>query len=87
MRKIIISISALALLASCTQNQRARNWGGVETIDLAAGSRLVNVTWKGNESPSLWILTKQDTTAPTTYNFTEKSNYEILQGQITIVEH
>ena len=87
MKKLIISISAVALLASCTPNQRARNWGGTETIDLATGARLVNVTWKGNESPSLWVLTKQDTTAPTTYIFTEKSSYGILQGQILIVEN
>jgi len=87
MKKLIISISAVALLASCTPNQRARNWGGIETIDLATVARLVNVTWKGNESPSLWVLTKQDTTVPATYVFTERSNYGILDGQIIIVEH
>ena len=66
----------------------SRFWGGKETITLPPGDRLVNITWKGGEreTPSLWLLTKKDTTKPTTYLFKEKSNFGMLEGEITIKE-
>jgi len=61
----------------------ARQFGGSETIELKPGERLVNLTWK---ETNLWILTKQDTTKPTTYSFKEKSSFGIAEGQVTIIE-
>ena len=82
--KQLITLLVLAItFASCNENSRARHWGGTETINLETGERLINVTWKEN---GLWILTKQDTTKPTTYSFKEKSQWEMMQGQITIIE-
>jgi hypothetical protein len=83
MKKTLLGLFAITLLVSCNENSRARHWGGTETINLETGERLVNVTWKEN---GLWILTKQDTTKPTTYSFKEKSQWEMMQGQITIIE-
>jgi uncharacterized lipoprotein YehR (DUF1307 family) len=91
MNKVINTISSLILmlvviillLSSCTDNQRTRSFGGVETVELKSGERLVNVTWKQDD---LWVLTKQDTTRPSTYTFQEKSSYGVLEGTIVIKE-
>jgi len=87
MKKLLVLAVIVAGLftVSCTENIRARHWGGTENIQLESGNRVVNVTWKeGN----VWILTKQDaTTKPTVYTFAEKSNWGVMQGSIVIVEN
>lgn len=87
MKKIIILASIIIVLASCSDQQMARSFGGTETVTLKPGQRLINITWKGNESnASLWILTKQDTTKPTTYSFKEKSAFGAIEGEVIIKE-
>ena len=81
---VILMIAMMGILVSCTANQNARNYGGTETINLEAGQRVVNVTWKGESD--LWILTKQDTTAPSTYTFQEKSNWGLMEGKVVLIE-
>lgn len=84
MKKIIlIALIAIISFTSCTEQTRAKHWGGTATVDLPAGDRLVNITWKETE---LWILTKQDTTPPTTYTFQENSSFGIIEGKIVINE-
>lgn len=83
---VVLVLTIAVLASSCTDNQMARQYGGKETIELNAGERLVNVTWKGKEGSDMWILTKQDTTRPAVYKFTERSNYGIMEGEVTIVE-
>jgi hypothetical protein len=85
MKKLFIIAIAAISLVSCTENQRARSFGGTEVINLDAGTRVVNVTWKGKDA-SLWILTKKDTTKATTYYFTEKSGFGVMEGQVIINE-
>lgn len=82
-------ISALVILlavgVSCTENTRAKHYGGKETITLSEGERLVNVTWK--EGGNMWILTKKDKSTPSTvYTFKEKSSFGVLEGEVTIIE-
>ena len=81
---IIISVIIVIMMDSCTSNERARNFGGTETVELNPGTRVVNVTWKQDD---LWVLTKQDTsTKPTQYSFHEKSSYGVMEGEIIIIE-
>ena len=80
----IVGVTLMTLLYGCTENTRARVYGGTQTIELESGKRLVNVTWK--EGSALWILTKEDTTKPTTYRFEEKSNFGMMEGQVIIKE-
>lgn len=77
MKKIFI-ISSLALLfASCTENIRARKFGGTEEVKLKPNEKVLNVTWKETQ---MWILT-QDTVTGITY-FREKSNLGIFEGVV-----
>ena len=80
------AIMIITIMYGCTENQKARAFGGTETINLEPGARLVNVTWKGKEGSDLWILTKQDTTKPSTYSFKEKSNFGVMEGEVIIIE-
>ena len=88
MKQILSSLLAITLLASCTENSKARMWGGTETIQLEPGKRLVNITWKSGDKTGadLWILTKQDTTKPSTYLFEEKSSMGIFEGKVIVIE-
>jgi hypothetical protein len=79
MKKLIfITITTLGL-ASCTDNQRAKHWGGTEEIQLKPNEVVLNVTWKESE---MWICTK-DTTTGLTY-FREKSNWGVMEGTVIL---
>lgn len=85
MKKLILSLAAVALLASCTENERVKQWGGNGTIKLPAGQKLINITWKGSQ---LWYITRPMTVNdyPETYSFKEQSNFGIVEGSYTIIE-
>lgn len=51
-----LSVFILSLIAiSCTQNNRAKNWGGQAEYTLPKGQKLINITWK---ETNLWYLTR-----------------------------
>lgn len=79
MKKTITIIGLLLLVTSCTENSRARNWGGSETLELKEGEILQNMTWKNDD---LWIQTI-DTTTGVCY-FRESSSWGVWEGEITI---
>ena len=85
MKKVILSILAISLLASCTENDRVKNYGGEGTINLPKGRKLVNVTWKDTE---IWYLTRQMdlTDVAQTYQFHEESSYGFIEGTYNIIE-
>jgi hypothetical protein len=81
----IVGVTLMTTLYGCTENTRARVYGGSQTVTLPAGKRLVNVTWKTGSD--LWILTKDDTTTKAgTYHFGEKSQFGIWEGEVIIKE-
>jgi len=64
-----IVIVILLGATSCTDNQRAKSFGGTSTINLPAGEKLVTVTWKGEAD--IWYLTRpmKSTDSVETYYF------------------
>jgi len=79
MKKVaLIGILALSLL-SCTENSRAKQWGGTEELTLKENEVLINMTWKES---NLWVQTL-DTTTGIQY-FREKSSWGWLEGEIII---
>ena len=80
---LVLLVAIVTACSSCTANERARNFGGTEHITLDKGERLVNMTWKQDD---LWVLTKQDSTKPSTYTFKEKSSYGVWEGMIVVTE-
>lgn len=82
---LMLLMCVVLTFTSCTENERAKAWGGKMTVELPANQKLVNVTWKETD---LWILTKPMTTTdlPETYIFTEKSTFGVMEGEITFKE-
>ncbi len=73
-------IITMMFLGSCTDNSRARKWGGTETITLPSKNEvLLNVTWKGDQ---LWVLSKDTTTGAS--HFREHSAWGLIEGEIII---
>ena len=72
-------------LAACTENQRVKSFGGEGTINLPAGRKLINITWKDSE---IWYLTRKmkDTDSAETYQFQEESSWGTIEGMYNIVE-
>ena len=77
MKKLLLVLLLGTLLLSCTDNNRARNFGGEETLFLPKNCKFINSTWKKND---LWIVVQDTTTKQ--YFMYEKSAYGILEGKI-----
>lgn len=85
MKKLSIFILLALSLAACTENERVKSWGGDGTINLPAGRKLVNITWKETQ---IWYLTRpmNSTDVAETYQFHEESSFGVMEGTYTIIE-
>jgi hypothetical protein len=82
----VLLLVVILVAMSCTENTRARVWGGKAKVELPAGQKLVNVTWKDNNS--IWYLTRpmrSDETAES-YTFKESSSFGVIEGTVVLVE-
>jgi len=82
---VILLVAGLSMV-SCTPNTQTKVFGGTMTIKLPPGQKLVNVTWKDNNS--LWYLTRParaDEPAETS-TFKEDSSLGIIEGKVIFVE-
>jgi len=77
MKKVLFLGLVLLSLLSCTENTRARHWGGKEVVTLQPNHRFINATWKEGD---LWIVTEDTITHQ--FYFSEKSRYGLLEGSI-----
>jgi hypothetical protein len=80
-----VLLAVVLLAGGCTQNQRARSFGGTANQTLPPGQKLVVVTWK-NEN--LWLLTRPMRTNETAeaYEFRESSSFGMMEGKVKIIE-
>lgn len=80
---LIICCIGANSLTGC--NWTAKHIGGEANIELPAGQKLVEATWKGD---SLWCLTRpmREGEEPETWTLQEDSNYGVLEGTVTIKE-
>jgi hypothetical protein len=85
MKKLFLAIGVIAMLGSCTENNRVKNWGGDGTLTLPKGQKLVNVTWKESQ---IWYLTRPMTSQDSCqiYTFHEESSWGMMEGTYTIIE-
>ena len=74
------------VFSGCTAKQRAKKFGGIATIDLPAGKKLVTATWK---EKSIWYLVRNQRPGeePEEYQFHEDSQYGLMEGTVIFVEH
>jgi len=76
---IVFLFSAMILLFSCTDNIRARNYGGTEEIILEPHEKFINITWK---EADLWVIVQDTITGD--YYAREKSSFGIWEGRIIV---
>lgn len=81
----LLPIILIALFSSCTENEKAKSYGGTAEVTLPAGEKLINATWKDND---LWYLTRPmlPGDSATTYTFKEESSYGVWEGTYIIHE-
>lgn len=78
MKKLFL-LFTLILLLGCTEQERAKNFGGTMEFELKPNEELINITWKDNQ---MWVLTR-DTIANQFY-FRESSSYGMWEGEVII---
>ena len=88
MKKLIISfmLVAVMLCSGCTRQSRTRSFGGTSRIELPAGQKLIEVTWKEN---NLWYLTEpmDEGYTPKDKTFHEDSEWGMMEGTVIFHEH
>ena len=64
----------------------AKNYGGDISLELEAGLKLEEITWKDD---SLWYLTRpmREDELPETHVFRQSSEWGIFEGTVTVIEH
>ena len=72
-------------LSGCTENARAKQFGGTMKIEAPAGQTVMNMTWKENQ---LWIQYRERTPGekPTVTTFKEYSSFGLVQGTVIVTE-
>ncbi len=84
--KMFLFISLALLMGfgyiSCTENDRAKHWGGTMSITVPAGEEFVNATWKDSD---LWIITR-DKANPNKFYMHESSSFGIMEGTVNITQ-
>jgi hypothetical protein len=85
MKKNLLLLAVAAMLLSCTENSRAKRFGGNVTIEVKPNYRVVNATWKDGD---LWYFTEAmpDNYEATNKYFIEKSNFGIQEGSVVFIE-
>lgn len=77
MKKLLLSAFILPLLFSCTENQRARSFGGTSVIELPKNTIVLNASWKKED---LWVILK-DTITNEVY-VRESSSFGLMEGEV-----
>lgn len=85
MKKIMLLCIIGLMFMGCTDNQRARSFGGTTTETLPKGKKLVQASWKQD---NLWLLTRpmKAEETPETYEMRESSSFGMMNGTVVIIE-
>ena len=87
MKKFFGILFLMFMLCSvgCTEQERARNFGGVVNIKLPKGQELMEATWKND---CLFYLTRpmSDDYVPVTKVFQESSSWGVMESTVYFIE-
>lgn len=88
MKKLIrLSLALFIMLAisSCTQNQRARNFGGTMEVKVKPGYKVTMATWKGDNL--FYMIEEMDPAyEPKEKTLVEDASFGILETKVVFVE-
>lgn len=82
---LIVLLLTSSLFIGCTENSRARQFGGEVTIQVPKGRKVVNASFKEMD---LWILTREMRAdeQPEILTMFEDSSFGLLNGKVTLIE-
>lgn len=88
MKKVLFIVSiilAMFINVSCTENYRAREFGGTVTIHVEKGKKVMMATWKG-EDLFYMVEDMEDDYVPHNKKLIESSAYGIIESNVIFVE-
>lgn len=82
----ILFVCALFAFCSCTEQEKASNFGGESSIDVPYGEEVINAFWKDDD---VWYLTKpmDDNYNPQVKVLRQQSPYGLYRGTVYFYEH
>lgn len=82
MRALLLVV---CLATGCTENERAKAFGGTMKVPLPCDRKLFDVTWKEND---FWYATKPMVEADVaeTYIYKAESGYDMFEGEVIVTE-
>lgn len=85
-KKFILSLIAALAFASCTENERTKQFGGTMKVDLPTNTEFVSAAWKNDE---LWYIHRPRKEGETidTITMQEDSVFGLLEGKVLFIEH
>ena len=86
MKKILILLVILAAVTGCTENVRAKHWGGTMTVAIPAGNKYVNASWKSDSSMWYAYRPMRQGETPETVTMKEEGNFGLVKGQVVFIE-
>jgi uncharacterized lipoprotein YajG len=83
--KKLLCLASILLLAGCSANDRARNYGGTMKIELPSNTKFINATWRGD---NVWYLYRDRKPGESVdiYTFKEDSSFGLLEGAVIFNE-
>lgn len=83
--KNLLCLASVLLLAGCSANERARNFGGTMEIELPPNTKFINATWKDT---NVWYLYRDRKPGESvdSYTFKEDSTFGLIEGTIIFNE-
>lgn len=87
MKKIVLIVCVVLglVISSCTQQQRARQFGGTQVIQVPAGQKVMMATWKNDD---LFYMTEpmDSDYVPKTKILAESASWGVLESTVKFVE-
>lgn len=88
-KRMIISLILLSVvvgLSGCTRQSMTKNFGGEMKLNLPAGQKLEEITWKDD---SIWYLTRpmREDEVAETHTFCQSSEFGVFEGTVIVIEH
>lgn len=83
--RLLLAVLAVTSLLSCTENSRAKSYGGTATVDLPEKTKFVTATWKDDQ---LWYAYRpaRPGEVPETTTLKEQSKFGLIEGKVLFVE-
>lgn len=87
MKKIYLFLGLLTILSfsSCTEQERARNFGGKIEVEVPTGYKVTSATWKETEL-FYFLEPMEEGYVPQVKKFVESSSYGIWESEVIFKE-